>query len=324
MAQWNLVVALHRILSDSRSYLKPEELCDKIDCSLSTLNRLIKALKEQFGAPIINSRKYGGYKYDLKSEESFELPGMWFKTEELEALICIESIVSSIQKGLLGKTFAAFRKRLEKLLELHSIELAEWDKRFKVVPIAYRKTDNDVFRKIADAVLNRKKVKIFYQKPTEKYPQERVISPQVIIRYKDNWYLDAWCHKSDGLRSFTLNRIHKIEILDQSAIDLNDSDLEKFFSKSYGIFNGPAENIAEILFTGIAAKMVSEEIWHQDQTGEWNGEESYLLKIPYGNSKELVMDILRWGINAEVLNPPQLRVEISDIIEKMIKKYKKV
>lgn len=326
MAQKDRISELHLLLTDcNHSYLNKKELCKKLDCTEVTFDRLVRKLRgEPYEAPLIYSRKYGGYKYDTKNGETFELPGMWFKTEELEALICIESIISGIQKGFLGKTFAAFRKRLERLLDSHDIELAEWDKRFKVIPIAYRKTDNDMFRQIADAVLNRKKIKISYHKPNEKYPQEREISPQAIIRYKDNWYVDSWCHKSNGLRSFTLNRICKIEILDERAVDINGSDLEKFFSKAYGIFNGPAENIAEILFTGIAAQMVSEEIWHSDQIGMWKNKESYLLKIPYGNSKELVMDILRWGENAEVLNPPELRLKITSIIDKMRKKYEKV
>lgn len=323
MAQWNLVVALHRVLSDyNHSYQSKDELCEKVECTAVTLNRLIKILRDQFGAPLINSRQYGGYKYDLKNGEKFELPGMWFKTDEIEALICIESIISSIQKGYLEKTFSAFRKRLELLLDSHDIEIKEWKERFKVIPIAYRKTDNIVFSRTVEAVLHRQKLKISYHKLGEKQPYERVISPQTILRYKDNWYVDAWCHNSEGLRSFTLNRVRNIVILEDKAIDVSLNELEAFFSKSYGIFNGPVENTAEILFSGIAAQIVSEEMWHPDQTGEWKNEETYLLKIPYSSSRELLMDVLRWGENSEVLSPPQLRAEITRVTEDIIKKYK--
>ena len=27
---------------------------------------------------------------------------------------------------------------------------------------------------------------------------QRVVSPQRLVHYRDNWYLDAWCHYKDG------------------------------------------------------------------------------------------------------------------------------
>jgi predicted DNA-binding transcriptional regulator YafY len=323
MAQWQLLVELHRTLSDNcHSYISKSELCSKIECKEVTFDRLIKILKEQFGAPLINSRRYGGYKYDIKDGETFELPGMWFKTGELEAMICLEGMFASLQKGYLNDLFLSFRTRLKKLLAAQNIEIKEWQKRFKIVPIAFRKTDSEIFRVITEAVLHRQKLKISYQKPADKDPTIRIISPQTVLRYRDNWYVDAWCHEKVALRTFTLNRIIKSELLDEVAIDVNEEELDAFFSHSYGIFTGPATHTAEILFTGIAAQQITTEVWHPKQTGELRTDGSYLLKIPYSNSRELIMDILRWGGEAEVINPAELREEIMNVIIKTAAKYR--
>ena len=94
------------------------------------------------------------------------------------------------------------------------------------------------------------------------------------------------------------------------------------FASAYGIFTGPASRRAIIEFTGTAAREVSHEIWHPQQQGQWLGETIWRLSIPYGNSRELVMDVLRWGDCAIVKEPRALREEVKRIIGKMGKKYK--
>ena len=46
---------------------------------------------------------------------------------------------------------------------------------------------------------------------------ERVVSPQRLTQYRNSWYLDAWCHQANGLRSFALERISEQQRLDEPA-----------------------------------------------------------------------------------------------------------
>jgi predicted DNA-binding transcriptional regulator YafY len=45
--------------------------------------------------------------------------------------------------------------------------------------------------------------------------------------------------------------------------------------------------------------------------------------IPYGHSRELIMDVLRWGDEAEVIEPKELREAVVTMVEKMKKNYEK-
>ncbi|MDG5816469.1 hypothetical protein QA601_15335 [Chitinispirillales bacterium ANBcel5] len=78
---------------------------------------------------------------------------------------------------------------------------------------------------------------------------------------------------------------------DQSCKEVSIDTMRQFFGNSYGIFTGPAQSVAEIRFSGIAAREVSQEFWHPKQEGVWESDQTYVLKIPYCDSCELLMDV---------------------------------
>jgi len=86
---------------------------------------------------------------------------------------------------------------------------------------------------------------------------------------------------------------------------LNDT-----LASSYGIFAGAPKAWATIRFSARAARWVADEHWHSLQEGRWLDDGRYELKVPYSQSRELVMDILRYGPDAQVVSPQSLREEI--------------
>jgi predicted DNA-binding transcriptional regulator YafY len=275
-----------------------------------------------FGIDIIKDKQTKKFRFDFKNSELTELPGLWFKKSELEALICLQHAMSGLQREYLNEILEPFRTRFEPLLKAQGIDITAWQERYKIVSIFSRDITTSTFETIADAVLHSIKVQIQYRKLGGSTVNERIISPQTLVHYRDNWYVDAWCHLRNDLRTFSLNRILSAKKLNEPAQTIPRKELDAHYTQSFGIFSGKPENIAEILFTGAAAYEVSQERWHHNQTGIWLEENNaYLLKIPYGNTTELVMDILKWGDSAEVVAPKSLREEIRGIIERMRRKY---
>ncbi len=66
---------------------------------------------------------------------------------------------------------------------------------------------------------NRQRLKFRYRARSTDALTERIVSPQRLAHYRDNWYLDAWDHARDALRSFALDRIRDPQMLDESALD---------------------------------------------------------------------------------------------------------
>jgi predicted DNA-binding transcriptional regulator YafY len=68
---------------------------------------------------------------------------------------------------------------------------------------------------------------------------------------------------------------------------------------------------------------VAEEVWHPEQEGRRLEDGSYELKIPYRDSRELVMDILRHGTDVVVMEPASLVEEVKGRLKKALERYDK-
>ena len=137
------------------------------------------------------------------------------------------------------------------------------------------------------------------------------MSPQRLAHYRDNWYLDSWCHMRKALRSFAVDAIDHVDPLEnEPAREIDEAELEKTLGTGYGIFAGYAVHKALLRFTAEAARWVSREKWHSNQQSEYDSEGSYLLTVPYANETELIMDILRYGPEVEVISPDSLRKQV--------------
>ncbi|MBN1128185.1 MAG: WYL domain-containing transcriptional regulator [Chitinispirillaceae bacterium] len=322
MDKWEKVVQLHGLLDRSRYAVSLQTILDELECSEATFHRLRNYMKERMGAPIAFNTRYRGYHYDTTENRPFELPGLWFTQKELEALLYLDQAIETLQPGLYGNLFGPVRKRVERLLRQGRFANRDLHDRIKIIPIQSRPLDETLFRTIAHAVLRKKPLIIEHLKPSGSASTSRTVSPQALVRYRDNWYLDAWCHLRNELRTFALSRIIRATPIKTRFHRVPRRDLRAFFSGSYGIFTGTPDKIAVIEFTNDAATMVSAEQWHPDQNGEWVHDATYRLSIPYRHSPELVMDILRWGGDAEVLRPPELRTAVMRAITGMKKKYR--
>lgn len=91
--------ALHQTLRVRRHPAPTSELMDLLECSRSTLHRTIGHMRDYLGAPILNTPGRG-YFYD-KAAGKFELPGLWFRRGELEALLVMDHLLEGVQPGIL-------------------------------------------------------------------------------------------------------------------------------------------------------------------------------------------------------------------------------
>ena len=97
------------------------------------------------------------------------------------------------------------------------------------------------------------------------------------------------------------------KLLEQAAHDLPDAQLNQHLASSYGIFSGEPKGWATIVFSAKTARWVADEHWHSRQEGRFLADGRYELKVPYSVSRELLMDILHYGADAEIIEPAVLR-----------------
>ena len=125
----------------------------------------------------------------------------------------------------------------------------------------------------------------------------------------------------EGLRSFSLDGIRKAEILEATAKSVPESEMEEFLAAGYGIFSGKKTHWATLKFSPTAARWVASEKWHSKQKSRTEADGSYILEVPYSEDQELVMDILRYGPDVEVLKPAALRSSLKKALLSALKRY---
>jgi len=142
-----------------------------------------------------------------------------------------------------------------------------------------------------------------------------------LFLYRDNWYLDAWCHLREDLRCFALDAISELKLLSETAKKVSEDQLSQEFATAYGIFSGSLTYDAVLRFSPECARWVAQEEWHPEQNGYRDSEGYYILSLPYCNDTELIMDVMRYGADVEVLEPKNLRQKIRKRLQESLKKY---
>lgn len=306
MKSFEHVYRLHRLLKSRRYPVPFERVMSELECSRATTKRVLAYLRDVLGAPIETSREPRGYRY---TDAAYELPGFWFSAEELQSLLSLQQLLASFQPGLLDEALDPLRDRLDQILKSQNLQTGEAS-RIRLLRAAARPPGQH-FATIASAVLQRHRLQIDYEARGTGQVTTREISPQRLVHYRDNWYLDAWCHKSNGLRTFAVDCVREAEALTTPAQDIDATRLDDELGGSYGIFSGAPSATAILRFTAERARWIATEQWHPQQQGIWLPDGSYELSVPYHRDEELILDVLRYGPDVEVVGPLSLRMAVA-------------
>jgi predicted DNA-binding transcriptional regulator YafY len=306
-----------------RGTVPTRDFLAELEVSLATFKRDIEYMKSRHYAPIEWDRDGGGYRFGQADPGSpaYELPGLWFSPQEAQALLTMEHLLGHLEPSLLGAHVQPLKARLSALLSIGDRSVDEVRKRIRVISLGQRRHQPKHFKLVASAVLGRSRLKLAYWNRTKDEVTERVVSPQRLVFYRNNWYLDSWCHLRSDLRSFSLDAMRDVTIGPGKAKEVSDAELNEVLASGYGIFSGTKVQWAELRFASSVARYVSLEDWHSKQRSRWDKDGSYVLEVPFSSDKELAMDILRYGADVEVVGPRSLREEIAVRLKAAAAKY---
>lgn len=233
MDRMERLYALHNLLKARRTPISANKIAERFGWGRATVYRVINELRDYLGAPIPDERGTGFY-YD-NAAGRFELPGLWFSPAEISALLVFQQLLHTLGPGLLDAELEPFRKKIENLLAGRAAGAGELEKRVRILKMAGRDPGQH-FQACANALTDRKRLCITYLGRARNAQTERTLSPQRLTHYRDCWYLDAWCHTRKALRSFAVERIRAVNLLDMSAKKVPEKILSTHFASAYGIF----------------------------------------------------------------------------------------
>jgi hypothetical protein len=119
------------------------------------------------------------------------------------------------------------------------------------------------------------------------------------------------------MRRFAVDAVRLASVQEEPALEVAAATGQQ----GYGIFSGPAEHTAVLLFDPEAARWVAEEEWHPQQRASALPDGGLRLEVPYSNPQEIIMDILRHGPHVEVVSPASLRSAVAEQHRQAADKY---
>jgi predicted DNA-binding transcriptional regulator YafY len=222
----------------------------------------------------------------------------------------MEQLLERLQPGLLAQQVRPLRERIRKILGTGDYAADEVAKRIRILQMGARTVEPAHFQTIASALLSRRRLKIRHYRRSTDQAMDREVSAQRLVHYRDNWYLDAWCHKRRALRTFAVDAILDARLLARACREVPDAALDALLAAGYGIFAGSSVETAVLRFEPVRARWVSRESWHPQQEGHFELDGAWVLRVPFADSRELIMDILKYGADVEVLAPASLRQSV--------------
>jgi predicted DNA-binding transcriptional regulator YafY len=310
---------IQQLLRQNRT-VPVERFLRELEISLATFKRDLEYMRRRLTVPIVWDREIGGYRVD-GGVEVRELPGVWFSDAEIYALLTMQRLLENLEPGLLAPHIAPLLERLRAAIGSGEHPTDEVQNRIRILHLAKRTMPLKYFGSAGKALLERKRLRIAYYTRARDEVTQRDVSPQRLVYYRENWYLDAWCHLRQDIRSFAVDAIRAAEMLDESAREVPEAELDQVLAAGYGIFSGRDVQLARLRFTPERARWVASEQWHPQQRSSFDREGHYVLEFPYSDHRELVMDILRHGPEVEVVAPEDLRQKVQETLRTALEQY---
>ncbi len=295
----------------SRKNLNAEKIALECGVTERSIYRDIISLSEA-NIPIYYDN---GYKL---ASENF-LPPLNFTSEEYQFLkLALDS--SPLNKtDKFKEIYKTLKAKLEAVLSKQVRQKLKFSPETTIVNIKSSSNQLKFFAIIEKAIEENLKLRIIYNS-VNSGENIRTIDPYFIIFKGRSFYFVAFCYKRNEFRTFRIDRLAKVEILDEIFIKNNNIYAESYFKDSWEIYAGePVEII--IKFHGKAAKVVKFGKHHPNEIIEIQNNDTILYKVVTRGTEEIQRWILGFGDEAEVISPENLKRSLRTIGEYLKETY---
>ncbi len=276
-----------------------------------TIRRDIEALQEA-GFPIYDDRVDGkkvwrlveGYKQKLV--QSFSL-------SELAALHFSRNMLSFLRGAPFAQDLeSAFEKIREALPQKSLPFLGRIQELFSARPDPWKdySKKQDVINGLIDATLHQRQAQLAYFSFNSRRTKSYTVDPYRLVYYRGGLYLYARAHEYGEVRTFAVERIQKMEVLDQGFEIPADFSPSEYARSAFGIFGGRPQAV-ELRFAPAMAGYIRERNWHESQKLEDDADGGVRLTMEVAPEFELKAWIKGFLPHVAVVRPASLRDAIA-------------
>jgi predicted DNA-binding transcriptional regulator YafY len=299
------------MLLQTKPHQKATELADQLGVSVRTIHRYINMLDE-IGIPVYAERgPQGGFSL----VRGYKMPPLWLTPEEAVAVYLGTGQIIEMWGDLFRDAAQGALAKLENILpdeQLQEISLARQTLRATHMHRADFTGFMPTLKTLRDATHHSQRLVVHYQGRGQPEPTQREVDPYAIVHRWGWWYLVGYCHVRAAVRTFRVDRILELSLLDQTFQRPVSFDLDQYLKTKPPARQKTA--VVRLRFAPEAAFMV-----HDDAAFWENIEEqpdgAVIVTLTTPDLEWAARLTLSYGSYAIVLEPP----ELSDLVYERIR-----
>lgn len=220
------------MLQQSNKRLTVNDIAEKFNISRRTVFRDFNALSE-LNVPVTWD-EYKGYGI----MRGYNIPPLMFTTRELATIMVGLHFVKSQVDRTLVEDAEGVELKIKEVVPEDLLEFMEsLEERTVVDPYLHfgpEKMEGGNWYRISNAIAENRAIAFRYRSQADEKTTDREIDPYLLVFYRDHWNVIGFSHKREAVRNFVLDRMSKIEILDQDFVPHGKIDVEGLIFRSEG------------------------------------------------------------------------------------------
>lgn len=318
IAKWDNMLAMLWMLRSGKK-LTAAQIADSLEISVRTVYRYIDALCAS-GVPVVGESGHDG---GIRILESFKETPLFFNSMELKALVDAFKFAQSAGYPYTEELESALKKVENGLHEEQRHDLFRRTNGLDVISPARPPSVVPLLRDLEQAAKDGRTVRIAYRKANAAQADEREVDPYGLAYNRNEWYIVAFCHRSQAVRTFRADRIERLAPTEARFVQP-----ERFSASAYFRDQSERGREAEGPLTVIRIEGEPETLnsvcdhWHLRHylTERSDREASFLLDVPTMN-KYLPMYLISFGTAIRIREPLELKCRIREMAREIAKQY---
>jgi proteasome accessory factor B len=315
--QWKILKTI-----EAGRYTTSRALAQEHGVTDRTIRRDIEALQEA-GFPLYDEEADGRRVWRLVVGYRQRL-GQTFTMAELAALYFGRNLISFLGGAPFAQDLESAFEKIREALPARSLPyLSRIQELFAARPDPFKdySEKRGVISTLIDAILHQRRVEVAYYSFSSRRQKGYTLDPYRLVYYRGGLYLYARVREYDEVRTFAVERIRRIDVLDSGFEVPADFSVSEYARGAFGIAGGRAEEV-EIEFDAEIAGYVRERVWHESQAIEERPDGGVVLRLSVAPGFELRSWIKGFLPHVQVRKPARLRQAIARDVEAALGRHR--
>lgn len=176
---------------------------------------------------------------------------------------------------------------------------------------------------IIEAMRDNLEIELLHKSYWYDEPHTYIVQPYCIKVFKQRWYVIGYCKERNALRTFSLDRIQKLNTLDTKFIVPKDFDGNDYFENCFGIIadDDVSVEIIRIKVYGMHVQYVRALPFHHSQVEIETNNEYSIFELRMKPTFDFKQELLSRGADIEVLSPLFFREEMLEAADLILRRY---